>query len=199
MPALLATKIVGTIVWLGVVGNRDEKLQSDPRDQIVARFFGPDGEAHGGLTRASCSRVLAQYPRNTEIRNTRQFAILSAQELAAIAAAMGVADLNPTLVGASMVISGIPDFTHLPPSSRLQCASGATLVVDMENRPCTLPARPIETLHPGKGKAFKAAAKDLRGVTAWVEREGVLRVGDAVTLHIPDQRAWLHLDAARKN
>jgi hypothetical protein len=44
--------------------------------------------------------------------------------------------------------------------------------------------------HPGKGAAFKPAAKGLRGVTAWVEREGLFRIGDAITLHIPDQRAW---------
>jgi MOSC domain-containing protein YiiM len=50
---------------------------------------------------------------------------------------------------------------------------------------------------PGYGKAFKGAAKGLRGVTAWVEREGMLRVGDTITLHVPDQPVWPHLDAAR--
>ena len=60
----------------------------------------------------------------------------------------------------------------------------------MQNRPCNLPAREIEIDHPTHGKPFKAAAKGKRGVTAWVEREGTFRVGDAVTLHVPDQRAW---------
>jgi MOSC domain-containing protein YiiM len=133
---------------------------------------------------------LGQYPRNTEIRNTRQFAILSDEELAMIAGDMGLAVLDPALLGATMVLEGIPDFTHLPPSSRLQGTSGATLVVDLENRPCTLPAKPIDARHAGFGKAFKPAAKDRRGVTAWVEREGTFTLGDAVTLHIPDQRAW---------
>jgi hypothetical protein len=27
-------------------------------------------------------------------------------------------------------------------------------------------------------------------VTAWVEREGVLRLGEMLRLHIPDQPAW---------
>ena len=198
MPALMPTKFIGTITWLGRVTNRDAKLESDAVAQIMAHFDGPEAEAHGGLTRPSCSRVLGQYPRNTPIRNVRQFAIMSAEELAAIAAEMGLDALDPALVGASMVISGIPDFTHLPPSSRLQADGGATLVVDMENRPCTLPARPIETRHPGLGKAFKPAAKDRRGITAWVEREGMLCVGATIRVHIPDQRGWLHLDAARK-
>ena len=106
---------------------------------------------------------------------------------------MGLAALDPALLGATMVIAGIPDFTHLPPSSRLQSQSGATLVVDMENRPCSLPARPVEGRHPGKGVTFKPVAKDRRGVTAWVEREGLFRLGDSITLHIPDQRPWAGL------
>ena len=150
------------------------------------------------MTRPSDSRVLAQYKRGTTIRNTRQFSILSAEDLAAIAAKMGIDSLDGALVGANMIVSGIPDFTHLPPSSRLQNEAGATLVVDMENRPCTLPAKPIEATLPGKGRAFKPAAAGRRGITAWVEREGTLRLGETVRLHIPDQPVWAHLDAARR-
>jgi hypothetical protein len=92
-----------------------------------------------------------------------------------------------------MVVRGIPDFSHLPPSSRLQAEGGATLVIDMQNRPCTLPAKPIEAAHPGFGAKFKPAGRGRRGVTAWVEREGTLRLGEGVRLHIPDQRVWGHL------
>jgi hypothetical protein len=116
--------------------------------------------------------------------------ILGAEELAQIAAAMGIEVLDPALLGATMVIAGLPDFTHLPPSSRLQAAGGATLVVDMENRSCNLPARPIETRHPGLGKLFKSAAAGRRGITAWVEREGTFLLNEEVRLHIPDQPAW---------
>ena len=197
MPALVATPFSGTIVWLGTVPDRKAGLTAQVRDALMARFDGPEGEAHGGLTRASCSRVMPLYARNTPIRNVRQFSILSAGELAEIALRMGVAALDPALVGATMVIEGIPDLSHLPPSSRLQAESGTTLVVDMQNRACTLPAKPIEAALPGFGKAFKAAASGRRGVTAWVEREGLLRLGDRVSLHVPDQRAWSHLAQAR--
>ena len=198
MSALKPTRFTGTITWLGIVADRDAALPSSPVQTITATFAGPMGEAHAGLTRPSCSRVMGQYPRNTTIRNVRQFSVLSAEDLAAIAADMGLATLDPALLGATLVISGIPDFSHLPPSSRLQAAGGCTLVVDMENRPCTLPARPIEERHQGFGKAFKPAAKDRRGITAWVEREGTLTLGETVTLHIPDQPVWAHLDASRK-
>lgn len=190
MPALVPTHITAKIVWLGVVADRALKLPSTAVPQITATFSGPKGESHGGLTRASCSRVVSQYPRGTEIRNTRQFSVLSKEELDLIAQEMGLETLDPSLVGASMVLSGIPDFTHVPPSSRVQAEGGATLVVDMENLPCVLPAKPIEAAYPGYGARFKMAAKDRRGVTAWVEAEGVLRVGQNVTLHVPAQRAW---------
>jgi hypothetical protein len=91
---------------------------------------------------------------------------------------MGLPGFAPIVFGATMVLRGIPDFTRIPPSSRLQDEdSGTTLTVDMENRPCHLVSREIEALHPGCGKAFKPAATGRRGVTAWVEREGEIRLG----------------------
>lgn len=192
MPALIPTTYTGTITWLGHQHEPVEQqiIRAMPLDEMVLSFGGYAGESHAGLTRQSCGRVLAQYLRGTEIRNVRQLCVVSAEEMAAVAAELGLSDWDHAWVGASVVISGIPDFTHIPPSSRLQAQGGATLVVDMENHPCIEPAKTIELVHPGHGKAFKQAAKGRRGITAWVEREGVLRLGQIVTLHIPDQRPW---------
>lgn len=190
MPALIPTDHYATITWLGVVPDRAAALQAQRREELNLSFAGPEGEDHGGLTRPSCSRVISQYPRDTVIRNTRQLCVMSAEEIAAIASTMGIETLDPSYVGATLVIEGIADFTHVPPSARLQAQSGATIVIDMENRPCVLPARGIEDDMPGHGAAFKAAAKNRRGVTAWVEREGTLRLGERMRLHIPDQRPW---------
>lgn len=190
MPALTPTEIIGEVTWIGRVSDRGASLKSQSMDSADLTFAGIQGEAHGGLTRPSCSRVVSQYPKGTEIRNVRQLSVLSAEELAEIATACGLSVLDPAMAGASLVIRGIPDFTHVPPSSRLQFASGATIVVDMENRPCHLPAKEINADHPGAGDRFKAAAKGKRGVTAWVEREGMVSVGDSVRLHVADQRAW---------
>ena len=142
------------------------------------------------MNRASCSRVVSQHPKGTEIRNSRQLSIVSAEEVAAIAAEIGVDSIDPADLGASIVISGISDFSHVPPSSRLQAANGATLVVDMENRPCQYPAMAIEKSTPGHRKAFKPAATGRRGVTGWVERPGSLEIGDKLVLCVPDQPAW---------
>lgn len=198
MPALMPTEFRGRVLWLGRVVDTAETLRSEQLSSAELLFAGIEGECHGGLTRPACVRTKAQYPTGTEIRNVRQLSVLSQEELGEIAARMGMEDIDPAWLGASMVIEGIPDFSHIPPSSRLQFSSGASLAVDMENRPCIYPGREIEKDRPGLGPKFKPAAKNRRGVTAWVEREGSVSVGDAVRLHIPDQPIWQHLDDARQ-
>jgi len=192
MPALKPTDHTATITWLGYVPHRDNpELETVALDTMELGWGGYEGDCHAGETRPSCSRVLSQYPtRGTEIRNVRQLSVLSAEEMATIAAALGLERLEPAWLGASIVIEGIADFSHVPPSARLQAGNGTTLTVDMQNRPCQFPAKTIEAVHPGHGKGFKPEAEGRRGVTAWVERPGTLRLGDVLRLHIPDQRGW---------
>lgn len=191
MPALVPTSHQGTIRWLGRVPHREEmEIETEVLDEMRLGFDGPEGDVHGGLTRPSCSRVLAQYPRGTVIRNTRQLSILSEEEMGEIAHEMGVSHLDPRWLGASIVLSGLPDLSHLPPGARLQAVNGTTLTVDLQNRPCHLPAMTMEPAMGRAAKGFKAAARTRRGVTAWVERPGTLRLDDALRLHVPDQRGW---------
>lgn len=191
MPALRLLTLDTEITWLGRVPEGMSQMESIACRTLDLTFAGPKGEAHAGLTRQSCSRVAALYSRGTTIRNTRQLSILSAEELELVARDMRLAaTLDPALVGASLVLRGVPDLTHLPPSTRMLAPSGACLVVDMENRSCTLPARPIEREHPGHGSGFKQAAQGRRGVTAWVEAEGAIHLGDQLRLFMPDQPAW---------
>jgi len=190
MPALKLTDFAARIVWLGTVPEARENIRSAPREVIELSYAGMAGEMHSGLTRPSCVRVKTQYPNGTEIANTRQLSIVSTEELAEIAQRMGLDAIDPAWLGASIVVEGIPDFTHVPPSARLQGPDGASLVIDMHNRPCLYPAREIDKDHPGSGPKFKSAARGRRGVTAWVEREGHMALGDTLRLFVPDQRAW---------
>ena len=190
MPELRPTDHIASIEWLGRVPLNRPNIRSEPLDSVFASYAGFAQDYHSGLTRASCVRVKAQHPKGTEIRNTRQLSILSAEEMDEVAQIMGVAAITPQQLGASVVIKGIPDFTFVPPGARLQAENGTTIVIDVENGPCNFPAQQIEADAPGHGKAFKAAAKGKRGVTAWVEREGVLAVGATLRLHVPNQRAW---------
>ena len=102
--------------------------------------------------------------------------------------------------GANIVVEEIPDLSHLPPASRLQGPSGVTLTVDLQNRPCSVVSRTIEAARnsdqdESQERAdekirFKSAAQGRRGVTLYVERPGILRVGDELSLFIPNQRPW---------
>ena len=190
MAVLKKTNLVGSVVGLYINPNREDGVESSQRDRVDVSFGGFVGETHSGETRKSCSRVLAQYPRGTEIRNVRQVSILSQEELSMIAAKMGIAHLYPQWVGANLLLSGIPSVSMLPPSTRLIFENGVSLVVDMENEPCMYPGRVIEKHFPAKGKQFPKCALGLRGVTGWVEREGVLRVGESCTVHFPPQRIY---------
>ena len=191
MPALMPTEYTARITWLGRVVAENGTKRSEPLDEAMAVFGGFVGESHFGVTRPSCVRVRSQHKQGTTINNVRQLSVMSAEEIAHIAEKMGLEDIDPTLLGASLILEGIADFTHVPPSSRLQSATtGATLMVDMVNRPCVLPGREIEMEHEGFGAKFKPAAVGKRGVTASVEREGLLEIGDVMRLHIPDQRSW---------
>jgi len=192
MPALVLTDFIGTITWLGVVPERvTPEIETRAFPSLAVDFAGIEGSVHGGEQRPSCSRVLGLYPtKGTTIANTRQISIVCQDELALIAQEMGLERIDPAWLGATIVVAGIPDFSHLPPSTRLQAPDGATLTVDMQNRPCHFPGRTIEAVFTGKGGAFKSAAKHRRGVTAWVECPGTLRLGQSLRVFSPDQRPW---------
>jgi hypothetical protein len=189
MPTMQKSDFAAEVVWLGHVP-AGQGLRAAPVETLQLTFDGAAGERHGGGLRPSCSRMTMLYPKGTEIRNVRQLSVLCADEMAEIASRIDLEALDPALLGVSVVLKGIPDFTHVPPSSRLQGPSGVTLTIDMENLPCIYPGKEIETESPGHGKAFKAAAHGRRGVTAWVERPGALTLGDRLELFVPTQRPW---------
>ena len=187
------TSLYGHVSFLGVNDTPEVDLQSRAVNRVRVTLDGFDGESHGGATRPSCSRVLRQYPtRGTELRNTRQVSILSVEEMALIAAGLGLDHLAPEWLGVNLLLKGIPDLSQLPPSSRLIFDNGTALVVDTENGPCKFPAQIIEANHPGHGLSFPKVARGLRGVVGWVERAGEIAPGDRARLHIPQQRVYAH-------
>lgn len=193
MPELL-TKLSfqGTVDVLLANPDRDKGLEKAPVAEARFQFSGMDGDCHGGLIRRSDSRMLKQYKRGTPVRNSRQLSILAVEELVEVAERMGIPAVKPEWIGANMVVRGIPDFTLLPPSSRLQFPSGAMIVIDAENHPCRYPADIIARHHPEASTGFVKAAIHKRGVVGWVEAEGMIRTGDAITIWIPPQRIYSH-------
>ena len=172
--------------------SREDGFQKPATGSLNLLFSGPEGDCHAGINRDSDTRTIPVYKRYTPIRNVRQVTLVSVEELTEVANAMDLPAIDPTWLGTNFLVSGIPDFTLLTPSTRLQFPSGATLVVDMENAPCRQVADVIAKHVGEKGWNFVKAATGKRGVTAWVECEGSVNLGDPVTVWLPPQRIYGH-------
>lgn len=193
MSVVTKLKIMGRVEQLLSMGNRDDGFEKQNRSTLNLLLSGPEDDCHAGLTRFSDSRTLQTYKRNTVIRNVRQMTLISAEEMEEVASALELPEMKASWLGANLVTSGIPDLTLLPPSSRLQFPSGATVVIDTENLPCRQVADLISKTYPEKGPKFVKAATHKRGLTAWVECEGEVSVGDAIKVFIPTQRIYSHI------
>jgi len=193
MSILTPTEIYGTVAWLGIVPGEDpDDITARAMERIALDWGGPVGDVHHGETRKSCVRVRRQYRDGTEIRNVRQLSVLSIEELAEIAEGLGIPEIDPVWLGATLVLSGVPVLTSLPPATRLISEDGTVLTTDTENAPCRYPADVIESHHPGKGRAFPTVAKHKRGITAWVERPGQLALGERLRVHLPVIHPYPH-------
>jgi hypothetical protein len=187
MPCFYKAPFQGIVQNIFNCEDSSASIVSHVIDRVDLSFEGFPGDTHSGLTRAACSRFPYLYKEGVEIRNSRQLTLISTEELAEIAAGLELDLLPAGWLGANIELSGIPSLTLLPPSSRLVFNNKATIVVDIENRPCVYPAKIIDSFHPGKGRKFIKTAKHKRGITAWVEREGLIEPGDSVEVFVPDQ------------
>ena len=119
MTVIEDSKYRGVVKSLCIHTDKQKDISTTPSDAVNVSFAGFEGDSHTGLTRQACVRVKKQYQSGTVIRNTRQISIVSAEELQKIAEAMNIALIQPEWLGANLCVDGIPDFTHVPPASRL--------------------------------------------------------------------------------
>lgn len=156
-----------------------------PVDVLDLDWGGPVGDRHHGVTMVSDVRQSAVFPKGTVIRNHRQLSLVSIEELALVAEAMGVPGLAPGLIADNICTEGIPDLTGLPRMTRLVFDGGAVLMLGGENLPCTIAGALVQAVHGTSPSAFPKAAMGRRGVTAWVERPGAIRAGEGITVQVP--------------
>ena len=159
---------------------------SERRPTVTVVPNGFEGDKHATWTRAADSRAKS-YPRGTTIWNSRQLSIVSEEELAEIAAALGLPDITPEQLGANICTRGLPALTHLASGTQL-LVGDVGLYVTALNKPCINPGKVIEAHHPdipNLANRFVKAAHDRRGVVAVVERPGTIREGAAITLVAP--------------
>ena len=183
--------IFGKVSRLLVNELKDDFVTS-PVGELKITFEGFPDERHRGNSRLSGGREKKQYPPGTRIRNNRQWSALSEEELIVIAGNMGVREIKPGWLGANIIFEGIPHFSKLPPLSHIiinpDSSDFVSLVVFEENGPCKYPNEVIAR-YTGKylwNCSFMVAAKGLRGLVGWVDRPGVIRVGDRVKVLVAE-------------
>ncbi len=162
-----------------------ENFVTASRQSLEFALGGIPGDRHFGHERLSGGREKKEYPRNTPIHNNRQWSAVSTEEIEGIAEKMQLDRILPEWMGANLMISGIADLSHLPPLSKLRIFRNneliAVLAVYGQNRPCIHPHRAMEA---AVGKElevpFTKAAADTRGLVGWVEKAGIVMVGDLV-------------------
>lgn len=169
-------------------------FETQPVDHLDLGFDGIEGDFHHGATRRSGGRE-PWYARGTEMRNERQVSIVAEDELERVARAMSLRRIDPTWIGANMLIGGVPMLSFLPAGTMLFFKGGVTLKVDGQNVPCRIAGRSIAQrtgmadIEAG-ALAFPKAARRLRGLVAWVEKPGRIEAGEDVSVRIPEQWVW---------
>ncbi len=154
-------------------------------ERLDLTYAGIPGDRHSGLTRPSGARE-PWYPRGTPMRNERQLSILSVEEMAEVAAALGLPSLPAEWIGGNLLVAGVPHLSLLPPRTLLMFPSGAAIRIDGDNGPCRHSGRAIAaaSARPDAEFAFVKAARGKRGLVGWVEREGAVSLGDSIRIRI---------------
>lgn len=138
--------------------------------------------------------------KGTPVWNTRQWSAISADEMAQVAAALGIGKIEEGDLGENLIIEGIPRFSELPPGTQLFFASrsgerrSTILTVIGQNKPCHIPGDVIAEKNAG-GKPmvgnFVRAAEGLRGLVGFVYSGGFVKEGDVITAVLPEQKLYL--------
>lgn len=187
-----ARKLAGRVAGLYIA--EFDHFVTREADALDFGLDGIAGDHHAGATRKSSSRE-PWYPRNTVIRNERQLSIVAPDELAAIAAGMGIPEVRPEWIGANLMIEGVPSLSMLPAGTLLFFAGGATVKVDAQNAPCRIAGRSVAEHasmddHQAGALLFPKVGKRLRGLVGWVEKPGRVAKGEAVSVRVPEQ--WIY-------
>jgi hypothetical protein len=168
-------------------------------DQIEYGLDGPGGDRHRGFTRALGGHDGA-YARTSKLRkgapilNWRAWSALSLEELAETERALDV-EIPPGCLLENMIISGIPHFSKLAPTTRLVFLerrhrdqnTQAMLAVWEENTPCAVVGARLAEHHnqPRLKQQFVREARNRRGVVGLVLAPGLVENGDVVSVYSP--------------
>lgn len=169
----------GRVVGVAICAQR---VESVPALQLSLTAGGIVGDRHAGPTLVAGARQKG-VPPGTVLPNDRQVSLVSAEELASIADALGLTTLPFTWLAANVEVAGLERFTRLTPGARLRFSGGVVLKVSGENEPCRKVGAVIERRSGAAvASTFVKAARGLRGLVASVEVGGTLAAGETVSV-----------------
>jgi MOSC domain-containing protein YiiM len=187
MKRFLGKTLTAKVVSVHVGNNND--LSKGARETLTAEIGGFAGDKHQGPVRLAWEGELE--PAGTQRRNERQWSGISVEELAHITERLDLTEpLTAETVGANLCVEGIPEFSLLPKGSKLLFPSGAVLLVEEYNPPCTDMGAQIAAKHvtrsgkPLSANAWLRPAAGRRGVVGVVDAPGVIHIGDEVEVRV---------------
>jgi len=176
---------VGLIVSVHAGNNED--LSKEEKASAEVELDGFVGDKHRGYERVTWPGD--KDPAGTVRRNERQWSGVSVEELAIIEQKMKLKEpLTAASLGANICVERIADFSRLPSGTRLLFPSGAVLVVEECNPPCSDMGEQITAKYTtdsgerAEGHLFASRAFGLRGVVGVVDVAGVINAGDKVVV-----------------
>ena len=172
---------------ISVSTKTDEDLAWHAQEYVVADFEGFVEDVHRGPSRV-CYEGDTE-PAGTVRRNNRQWSGMSQEEARQIQEALNLAQpLMPADLGVNVFVEGIKDFSKLPKGSKLVFPSGAVLVVEDFNPPCTHMAEKIVSRCSTRSgdsltsRRVLIEAKRKRGVVGVVDVPGKICRGDSIVM-----------------
>ena len=180
----------GRIVSVHTGNNEDLSKQS--QTSLTAEIGGFAGDKHQGPERKTWAGEW-DHP-DTIRRNERQWSGVSVEELAHITERLELKQpLTPTTLGANLCISGIPEFSLLPKGTRLVFPSGAVLLIEEYNPPCSDMGAQIAAKYstrsdlPLTAQMWLRPASGRRGVVGVIDVPGEIRAGDEVEVWLYEE------------
>ncbi len=167
--------------------------------EITFRFDRPFDDTHSDLSRKLNNHdraylATSKLKKGTPVFNWRRWTGLSSEEILIMEQALGYKIPVGCLLE-NIIISGIPNFSKLPPTTRLvfpdKVRGYATyqtiLAVWEENGPCHTAGKRLAEIHENNDLEanFVREAKDKRGVMGIVLSNGIVRKGDEVLVYPP--------------
>lgn len=182
--------IKGRVISLHVGKNADLSKQSQPL--LRAEIGGFAGDKHRGPTRKTWEGEWE--PPGTLRRNERQWSGVSREELEHITERLELTEcLSPDTLGANLCFEGIPEFSLLPKGTRLVFPSGAVLMVEEYNPPCSdMGAQIVAKYSTRSGQALTdqswlRPASGRRGLVGVIDVPGEIRAGDEVEVRVYEE------------